>query len=434
MRRILMLTINIIFAMVVSCAAIGCADDATSTTAETTASTGSSETTAVESSSETTMKVPAVYDLTALPDVFYSPDFGDVIPSPEFYWSPSADYCLFIGYIKNDKQQFLPAAYLYDFIRDQLVKLIDGQADINYYLAEPAWSPDESKVIVPFYDFTAEGLTLQLYDLTKDELKSLPISGTLPAFSPDGQQLAYTDNDGAVNFYDFTAGDVLSQDYTIIGYSPIWFANMEKLLYIAPTGNNPSNLEYGWLSEVWLFDFQAPDVETVVMAESSYHRIRWLSQDNLVLVESGMDDGFYSALLNAGDWSVTDLGETRLILHKTWDQQISPVVIDFANTAIRQYDLQMQEINVFQTAADNIVAAISLLPDNRLLGLSKVAAENKCYLTILSPDGAASRKFAYYPGDLLTVTAADGSRAACFDQETNQFFFLDVKGLYSQIG
>ncbi|HAL74061.1 MAG TPA: hypothetical protein DCM45_03080 [Clostridiales bacterium] len=437
MRKTAILLCIIALAMFVSYAAIGCDNQIPTTTSEsTTSSPTGSETLAptTETSSEPTATVPAVYDLAALPDIFYAPDFSDVVPTTEFYWSPSADYCLFIGYVKNEKQQFVAAAYLYDLLRDRLVKLTDGQADVNYYLAEPAWSPDETKVIVPFYEFTAADLTLQLYDLVKDELKSLPMSGTLPAFSSDGQQLAYTNDDGAISFYNFASGDIQSQDYTIIGYSPIWFSNMEKMLYIAPTGNNPSNLEYGWLSEVWLHDFQAPDVETVVMAESSYHRIRWLSQDKLVLVESGMDDGFYSAILNTGNLSVTDLGENRLTLLKTWDQIVSPVVMDYENGTIRQFDQQMKEINVYQTSADNIVAAISLLPGSQLLGLSQVTAENKCYLNIMSPTGAASRKIAFYAGDLYIITAADGSRAACFDQEESRFYILKTKELYSKIG
>jgi hypothetical protein len=167
---------------------------------------------------------------------------------------------------------------------------------------------------------------------------------------------------------------------------------MDKLLYIAPTGNNPSNLEYGWLSEVRLLDFQAPDIETAVMAESSYQRIRWLSQDQLVLVESGMDDGFYTAILNAGDGSITDLGEARLILQKTWDRQISPVVIDFANSAIRRYDQQMKEINAYMTSADNIVAVISLLPDNRCSAWAGLPPRTNAMQSFSRPMAAAAGK------------------------------------------
>jgi WD40 repeat protein len=437
MRRIRLLPCVIAIAMIVSFAVTSCDNQVQTTTPESNTTTpGSSESTAIttESSSVPTTAVPAVYNLTSLPDIFYTPDFGDVVASTAFYWSPSASYCLFIGHSQNEKQQFIPAAYLYDINRDHLVKLVEGQADADYYLAEPAWSPDEMKVIIPFYDFTDTNLPLRLYDLAKAELKSLPVSGTLPTFSPDGRQLAFTDDEGSINFYDIATGQAVSPSFNLSGYSPVWFVSQQEMLYIAPTGNNPSNLEYGWLSEVRLLNFQSPDTEKTVMPESSYHRIRWLSQDKLALVESGMDDGFYSAILNTVDLSITDLGETRLTLTKTWDQVVNPVVIDYENAVIRQFDQQMKELNAYQASAENVITAISLLPGNQLLGLSLVAAENKCYLSVLSPDGSGNRKIAFYSGDLSVMTAADGSRAACFDQESGRFYILETKELYTKIG
>ena len=440
LSRLCVLIFSII--LVLTCAMLaGCGTQSESTAPESTASdestpdssTGPAVTTTA-SNSEPSQTEPAIPDLTTLDNVFIEPDFGGVVVSTEFFWSPGARYCLFQGHRKDAQQQFVPGAYLYDVDSDHLVKLLEGQAGDNYYLAEPVWSPDEAKVTVPFYAFTETDYRLLLYDLTENKMQDLKVSGMLPAFSPDGRLLAFTHDDGSVSFYDFSLNQTVSPNSSIQGFSPIWFSDHQRLLYVASTGNNPSNLEYGWLSEVRLVDINQPAAGQTVMPESSYHRVRWLTRDKLALVESGMDDGFFSAILNVDTFAVTDLGETRLTLYRSWDQALNLVIRDYENELFRKLDQNLNETSVYQATPDGSFVAISHLPDDRLLCLDKVSARNESYLAILLSGDASARKIAYYPGDLQAITASDGTRAAFFDQNSSRFFILKTVDFYQIIG
>lgn len=433
------LTLTGIFIICLAISLAGCQNptgtDATTTVAGSSESTvwQTSEITETSATDPTSTANSEPVDLLSLTGVLQTLNLGNVQVGPYFYWSPNADYCLFVGYIKETDGQFTPGAYLYDIVTDQLTLATEGTKGSNYYMTFPDWSSD-GRVTVPFYEFESSQKIL-MYDLTGDTLETVPVEGVTAAFSPDGKQLAFATTEGFLNVYNFSNRSVQSFDDKIRGFSPIWMSDSQRLLFVAPTGNNPAGLDYSELYEIRMLDLSDPHDIQVVLPESSYQSLSWIEQDELAAVISGMDDGYYFGVLMVAAKELTDLGETRISFSRGWDQAVRIAANLFDSQGMNYYSLLDQtlaEIGRYESAGQ---LAVSLLPDGQLLFVDNDNNQSKCYLRLSDPLSGQIRTVAELAGTFEAYSSSDGSLVFLYNQyDPGKPYILDVRAFYDWLG
>ncbi|MHB8963120.1 MAG: TolB-like translocation protein, partial [Saccharofermentanales bacterium] len=170
----------------------------------------------------------------------------------------------------------------------------------------------------------------------------------------------------------------------------------------------------------------------MALPENSYKNIRWLIQDKLALIESGMDDGHYTQLLNVETMQTTEFGEAKVEVYRGWDYTTKLVIdnIPAGYSLNIQNNQTLNELCVL--SVDKQINPISYLPDNTLLCLRNDPDAQKSYLSINDPDGGTSRQIGFIPGDLFPAfPSPDGKQVAIFDQYGDELYLLDVEALYN---
>jgi len=374
-------------------------------------------------------------DLLATGTFLKELDFGEVQASTYFFWSPESEYCMFIGSVQNAQKEYTPGVYLYNARSRHLTKLIEGEKGGNYFLLEPSWSMDGDHVTIPFHPLNPVNQKIRMYTISTDSIDELPFHAYNASFSTDSSRLVYENSDGKINLYRFSDKTITTLSDQIEGFSPVLFSDNKRILYCAPTGNNPSGMEYGWLNEIRMIDISKSinDQAIVIMPESSYRSIRWLIQDKLALIGSGMDDGHYTQLLNVETMQVTDFGEAIIEAFTGWNHK-NKLVIDNIPTELSGKILNDQALrDLCILSVGKQINPISYLPDNTMLCLQNDADANKSYLSISDLNGNFSQKIGFIPGNLYPAFPSnDGKQVVLFDQYNNKSYLLDVEALYGQ--
>jgi len=240
---------------------------------------------------------------------FSTRDFGaDRISSSYLYWSPKADYIIFIGYDKDDRNRYTAGVYILNLRNNEARKIIEGECDKNYYLNEPQWSADESMVTIPFYDIMEKDFPVYLYHVDSGDLERLLVNGMTPSISPDKSMIVYCGNKG-LGIYNISEKTVNILPGDIKGFSPIWFSDSRRILFFKAIGKNPSGLEGGELNDICIIDIMDPGHIELLGYEKVYRECKWIKDDKFVWIRSGWDDGHYAEFLDLGTRTLIELGE-----------------------------------------------------------------------------------------------------------------------------
>jgi Tol biopolymer transport system component len=363
---------------------------------------------------------PAAIDLLSLGMSYSAADYGIYsISSDYFYWSPKAEYLVFLGYLKDSQSKYTPNIYLLHLKDNKITKIMDGVYDRNFYLTEPRWSEDESLLTIPFYDLAEKTYPVRLFNTNQEKLQVLPIYGLDASISPDMSKIAFSDIDHRIVIYNLSDKTSTEMPAGVKGYSPIWFSDNTRILFSKLTGRNPSNLEGAELQDICILDTDKSEVIKSLGKDNVYKSHKWLIIDKMAWVESGWDDGHYLNLLDLDSSKLTEFGEGDGISYQINNRELNFFVLSNGK-GFTLFDRNLKELGVFPVMNNDQQwsnTALGLLSDGRLLywATSQYQKHNAIILSTLNQQ-KITQTFAV-EGLYYAKASTDGSKIALVNDQ-----------------
>jgi TolB protein len=163
-------------------------------------------------------------------------------------------------------------------------------------LMSPAWSPDGEKLAYVGFDIDRGRTSLRLHDLTSgeiEEISSRPGINGAPAWSPDGDALAmtlsYTGNP-EIHSYDLETGQLTRLTHNgSIDTEPTWSSDGDYIAFTSDRGGKP---------QVYRMRRDGGQVERLsFVGESSQRPVYSPDGEHLAMIQGG-PNGFRIAVLN----------------------------------------------------------------------------------------------------------------------------------------
>ncbi|MHB1485537.1 MAG: hypothetical protein ACYCYI_12875 [Saccharofermentanales bacterium] len=350
------------------------------------------------------------------------------ISTSYFYWSPKADYIVFLGYERDPANSIIANAYLYKLKDKKLIKLASGVKDQIYYLNEPGWAEDESMFTIPFYQLENKAVPIYLYYTNQEKLEKLEVSGWNPSISPDNNKLVYSNKNKNLCVFDLIDKSEKVLSKTVTGISPIWFSDNNRVLFLKYTGQNPSKLEGAEYKDISIIDTSnAIKIESLGF-ESTNQRISWILKDDLVWLESGYDDGHYVKVLDLNPRMVTDFGELPDKSYISKENTISFIVYK-NDTGYRLLDQNMNETGVFATSSTQKQApgpALSVISGDKLIYFLNNPSNTDGALMLSYLNQNKFIQLSVFSGRLYPFASRDGSKIALVGDSSAKIKLIDL--------
>lgn len=360
---------------------------------------------------------------------FTAVEFGLDNVSSYFYWSPSEDLVVFIGSIKDGSNKFTSNVYILKLADRKITKILDGVYDKTYYMPEPKWSDDENMLTIPFYDLDDRDFPIYIYDIKQSKLEKLPVKGMTPSICPDKTKIAYANPNTTISIYNMVDKTIIDMPVDIKGLNPIWFSDNNRILFFKYAGKNPSGLEGAELMNICVVDTRNPQDIKLNAKESVYNECKWITQDETVWINSGLDDGHQVCFFDVDAFKLTDLGEAIDNSLQINNKEVSFVV--YKNST--QYELfsrNMKSLGIFTIENGKMAGGhnpvLCVYKNERLLYLDQNATENKSNIMISLLNGQKYMKIYSYDGLYTPLPSVSGSKIALMDSNGSRFIVIDT--------
>ncbi|NJD01222.1 MAG: hypothetical protein FIA99_01175 [Ruminiclostridium sp.] len=357
-------------------------------------------------------------------------DFGaDVVSSSYLYWSPKADYIIFIGHDKDESNKYTAGVYILNLLNNEARKIIEGEYDKNYYLNEPQWSADESIVTISFYDIMEKEFPVYLYHLESGELERLLVNGMTPSISPDKNMIVYSGEKG-LGIYNISEKTANILPGNIKGFSPIWFSDSRRILFFKALDKNPSGLEGGELNDIGIVDIMDPGYIELLGYEKVYRGCKWIMNDKLVWIRSGWDDGHYAEYLNYDTRTLIELGED---ISNYYQSSLGVSFFRFYDSGnCEMLDQNLDSEGLFNLEREEngwYNVFLSLVPDGNLLYLRVNLTELKGMVMLSHMNENSYLQLSEYENYIYPKVTEDGTKIAFLGDNEDSIIIVNSSEL-----
>ncbi len=277
----------------------------------------------------------------------------------QVFWSPDNRFVLLSGEKQEEGGDITIGTYLIDFANETFVPVKD-----DYLLSEPTWSKD-------YVAFASNGV--YLFDLNKYEKirASERVQAVAPIFTNDGTKLAYADQGVIVYGIATKTNTRLTDKPSDIPQA--WYSDNAHIVYFRNTGTALSD-GAGQTQTLSILDTTTKESKDIkVGKEKKFQTARWITQDEMLHVVAGFDDGAFDYIVRPNTGVATFIAETSDALnHIAFGQ--NKIFISNMKGKFTIYDYDMKKLKEFSYLASTKAADARVLMSPVFLDANRVLA------------------------------------------------------------
>jgi hypothetical protein len=356
----------------------------TSTAASTTASQSAAATTATSADTSATAVKAGPVDLSIIGTAISTADFGiSLIHRSYFYWSPSGQYILFMGIVKNPQDEETSNVYLFRLADKSIIKIMDGEKSGNYTMLTPSWSLDESLLTFSFLQFDVKDYPIYLYHIKTKILEALPIPGFEAAFAPDNSRIALSKMDHSIVVYNLTDQSIDNLGGKVKGCGPIWFSDSRRILFCKQTSSQETDLGTAYQRTLCILDTLHIGSSKLLGSESTIYHLSWIVPDEWVNMHGGWDDGYEAAVLDIKKEQITSYGEGVVCpFRQSGSEFILLVYSHYSETVL--LDSSQQRIGSYALDVNLDTDNFDVLPNHNLIFFTVTGEETDMMISYIN--------------------------------------------------
>jgi WD40 repeat protein len=340
----------------------------TSSSAVTTESRPTTAETAIPATSPSSTEAKP-FDLSTIGTAIEVADLGLSMIHPSYFsWSPHGKYIVFMGKVKDDQATETWNVYLFRLSDRSIMKIMDGEPNVDYGMHISHWNQDESLLAFSFFDYQSDKYPVYLFHENSGSVEEIPVHGYDATFSPDNNRIALTTMDRTIALYNLNDRSVNNLGGKVKGHSPIWFSDSKRIIFCKQISSKETDIGTAYIDQICILDTTKPDSMKLIGSESAFYGISWLVPDEMVSIDAGWDDVSYGEILDLKTEQVSSFDEyVYMILpfqqpDNSYDLLLYPYP---AGTALM--DLALHPIGTYAFPDDMNQNAFDVLADHRLI-------------------------------------------------------------------